>query len=285
MTGGWPARLDLRFDAQPDGLTRLVHNRHEGPLRLLRSLPQPDGSAQAVIVHPPGGLVGGDTLELTLSLGSGARVLCTTPGAQKWYRAERSGARAQTQLKAQSEAHLEWLPQPTLIFDGAQVDQALQIDLDAGARSIGWECVVLGRAARAERVIRGQVRLSLALSHAGRLLWEEQMAADAADRLFASPLGWGGRIAACTVWACGPESRVAELLSQWRALIETGLTEPAAQRHRLTGAATSPTAGLLLARLLADDAQPLMHLAERLWTVARPVLLDRTGQLPRIWAT
>jgi urease accessory protein UreH len=121
--------------------------------------------------------------------------------------------------------------------------------------------VVLGRAARAERVIRGQVRLSLALSHAGRLLWEEQMAADAADRLFASPLGWGGRIAACTVWACGPESRVAELLSQWRALMETGLTEPAVQRHRLTGAATSPTAGLLLARLLADDAQPLMHLA------------------------
>lgn len=285
MTGGWSARLDLRFDAQGDGLTRLVHNRHEGPLRLLRSLPQPDGSAQAVIVHPPGGLVGGDTLELALSLGPRARVLCTTPGAQKWYRAERSGARAQTRLQAQDEAHLEWLPQPTLVFEGAQVDQALQIDLDAQARSIGWECVVLGRAARAERVTRGQVRLSLALSRAGRLLWEEQMVADAADRLFVSPLGWGGRIAACSVWACGPESRVAELLPQWRAQLEAGLAESAALQQRLTGAATSPVAGLLVARLLADDAQPLMLLAERLWTVARPVLLDRTGQPPRIWAT
>jgi urease accessory protein len=285
MTGGWSARLDLRFEAQSAGVTRLVHNRHEGPLRLLRSLPQPDGSAQAVIVHPPGGLVGGDVLELTLGVGEGARVLCTTPGAQKWYRAERAGARALTRLQAGARAHLEWLPQPTLVFDGAQVNQALHIDLGADARSIGWECMVLGRAARAERFARGQVRLSLALSRAGRLLWEEQMSADAADRLFVSPLGWGGRIAACTLWACGPESQVIELLPLWREQIEAGQTDPQAQQLRLTGGATCPAPGLLAARLLADDAQPLMLLAERLWSVARPILLQRAGQVPRIWAT
>jgi urease accessory protein len=281
---GWSARLALRFEDNAR-VTRLTHNRHEGPLRLLRALPQADGSAHAVIVHPPGGLVGGDTLELGLELGPQARVLCTTPGAQKWYRAERCGAWAQTRLHAGAQAQLEWLPQPTLVFDAAQVDQRLDIDLHDDARSIGWECLVLGRAAMGERYRRGSLKQSLRIRRAGQLVWDEQLVADATDRLFVSPLGWGERIAACTVWACGPTAAVAELLALWREAIDGAQASPAGLAHRLQGGATLPTPGLLTARLLADDALPLMQLAEALWSVARPVLLDRFGQPPRIWAT
>ena len=160
---GWQARLALRFAAR-DGVTRLVHNRHEGPLRLIRALPLPDGRCQAVIVHPPGGLVGGDRLRIDLSLESGARVLCTTPGAQKWYRSPGAAATATTRIDVGPAARLEWLPQPAIVYDAALVEQAIDFDLSDDARMIGWECLVLGRAAMGERFANGALRQRLSLS-------------------------------------------------------------------------------------------------------------------------
>jgi urease accessory protein len=282
---GWAARLELRFEADGAGPTRLVHNRHVGPLRLLRALPQPDGSSHAVIVHPPGGLVGGDTLDIDIAVGQGARVLCTTPGAQKWYRAERDGARASTVLRVQPGAFLEWLPQPTLVFDAARADQRLAIDLAAEAGMIGWECLVLGRAAMGERFLQGDLRQSLSIRQDGQLLWDEQAVASAGDRLFDSPLGWGGRIAACTVWVCARPQLLQSVLPAWRSLFETLAQEDSARAARLLAGATQPAAGLLTARLLADNAEPLMQCAERLWTLARAHLKPGREQPPRIWAT
>lgn len=282
---GWAARLELGYEADAADVTRLVHNRHQGPLRLLRALPQPDGSSHAVIVHPPGGLVGGDTLDIDIRLGPRARVLCTTPGAQKWYRAERPGARARTVLRVDSQAVLAWLPQPTLVFDSAQADQTLEIDLAPEASVFGWEALVLGRAAMGEQFSRGRLHQALRLRQGGKLLWDEQVVAEAGDRLFQSPLGWGGRIAACTVWACAPPSCQPEVLTAWREVIDAAQTSPAAASVRLVGAATQPAAGLLAARLLADDAEPLMQCAERLWRASAPLLSAPLGQAPRIWAT
>lgn len=282
---GWAARLELGYEADAADVTRLVHNRHQGPLRLLRALPQPDGSSHAVIVHPPGGLVGGDTLDIDIRLGPRARVLCTTPGAQKWYRAERPGARARTVLRVDSQAVLAWLPQPTLVFDAAQADQTLEIDLAPEASVFGWEALVLGRAAMGEQFSRGRLHQALRLRQGGKLLWDEQVVAEAGDRLFQSPLGWGGRIAACTVWACAPQSSQPEVLTAWREVIDAAQTSPAAASVRLVGAATQPAAGLLAARLLADDAEPLMQCAERLWRASAPLLSAPLGQAPRIWAT
>lgn len=282
---GWAARLELGYEADAADVTRLVHNRHQGPLRLLRALPQPDGSSHAVIVHPPGGLVGGDRLEIDIQLGPRARVLCTTPGAQKWYRAERPGARARTVLRVDSQAVLAWLPQPTLVFDAAQADQTLEIDLAPEASVFGWEALVLGRAAMGEQFSRGRLHQALRLRQGGKLLWDEQVVAEAGDRLFQSPLGWGGRIAACTVWACAPPSSQPEVLTAWREVIDAAQTSPAAASVRLVGAATQPAAGLLAARLLADDAEPLMQCAERLWRASAPLLSAPLGQAPRIWAT
>jgi len=282
---GWAARLELGYEADAADVTRLVHNRHQGPLRLLRALPQPDGSSHAVIVHPPGGLVGGDRLDIDIRLGPRARVLCTTPGAQKWYRAERPGARARTVLRVGPQAVLAWLPQPTLVFDAAQADQTLEIDLSPEASMFGWEALVLGRAAMGEQFSRGHLHQALRLRQGGRLLWDEQVVAGAGDRLFQSPLGWGGRIAACTVWACAPSSCQPEVLTAWREAIDTAQISSAAVSARLVGAATQPAAGLLAARLLADDAEPLMQCAERLWAASAPLLSVPLGQAPRIWAT
>ena len=282
---GWHASLALRF-AWRDGATRLVHNRHEGPLRLIRALPQPDGRCHAVLVHPPGGLVGGDVLELELELQARARVLCTTPGAQKWYRSGAAAARARTRVRLGEGAALEWLPQPAIVFDAARLEQDIGFELAGDARMIGWECLVLGRAAMGERFAHGALRQSVALSVGGATRWAEHTAADAGDRLFASPLGWGGRTVAATVWAVAPGEAVDEgLRDGWRDAIDAARASPEGRAARLDGGASLATPGLLAARLLADDSEVAMRVAQALWARARPAVLGAASAPPRIWAT
>lgn len=282
---GWLARLALRFEAR-DGATRLVHNRHEGPLRLIKALPLPDGRVQAVIVHPPGGLVGGDRLELDVALGAGARVLCTTPGAQKWYRSPAEAAHAQTRVSVGAGGALEWLPQPAIVYDRARVRQSIDFTLAADACMIGWECLVLGRAAMGERFATGALHQRLSLSVEGGARWAEHTAAEAGDRLFASPLGWGGRTVACTVWAAAPADAIDDdLRDAWRALLDEACASDDGRAARLQAGATRPTPGLLGARLLADDSQVAMRVAQSLWARARPAVLGAASAPPRIWAT
>ncbi len=283
---GWLARLELRFEGRAGGITRLAHNRHEGPLRLIKALPLPDGRVQAVIVHPPGGLVGGDRLELDVELGPDARVLCTTPGAQKWYRSPAEAAVARTRVRVAAGGAIEWLPQPAIVYDRARVEQSIDFELAADARMIGWECLVLGRAAMGERFATGALRQRLTLSVEGGARWAEHTVADAGDRLFASPLGWGGRTVACTVWAAAPADAIDDdLRDAWRALLDEACASDDGRGARLDAGATRPTPGLLGARLRADDSQVVMRIAQSLWARARPAVLGAASAPPRIWAT
>jgi urease accessory protein len=282
---GWHARLDLRFEDRA-GRTRLVHNRHEGPLRLIKALPLADGRCQAVIVHPPGGLVGGDRLDLDIRLAPKARVLCTTPGAQKWYRSTEHSASARTNVRLDSAATLEWLPQPAIVYDAARVDQSIAFDLATDARFIGWECLVLGRAAMGERFDRGALRQRLSLDVGGVPVWAEHLTADANDRLFSSPLGFGSRTVACTVWAVAPDDALDDgLLQAWRGALDAACAAPPGKAIRLAAGASRTGAGLIAARLLADDSESVMQVAQTLWSLARPMVLGADSPPPRIWAT
>lgn len=288
---GWSARLDLRFEPHR-GATRLVHNRHHGPLRLIRVLPQPDGRCDAVIVHPPGGLVGGDRLDLSLALAADARVLCTTPGAQKWYRTPGRAAQADTRITLGARAALEWLPQPAIAYDAAVVGQSIVFELAPGATLLGWECLVLGRAAMGERFERGALHQRVEVDFDGTPAWVEHTHANAHDRLFASPLGWGGRSVLCTVLAAvapsSPPQRAMPddtLRDAWREAVERACERDDARAVRLAGGVSLACPGLLAARLLADDAQVAMTVAHALWSLARPVLLGASSAPPRIWAT
>ncbi|MFZ4757941.1 MAG: urease accessory protein UreD [Burkholderiaceae bacterium] len=282
---GWRARLALRFATRGD-TTVLADNRHHGPLRLIRALPLADGRCQAVIVHPPGGLVGGDTLELDVELEPRARVLCTTPGAQKWYRSAAGPARARTRIVLGDDAALEWLPQPAIVYDAARVDQTIAFELAPSARMIGWEALILGRAAMGERFATGALHQRLSLTVGGVARWAERVAADAGDRLFASPLGWSGRTVSCTVWAVAPAAVIDDTLRDaWREVLAQACADAAGRGARLIAGASRPTPGLLAARLLADDSEVAMRAAQALWTRARPGVLGAGSAAPRIWAT
>jgi urease accessory protein len=277
---GWHGSLELQFAARASE-TRLVLNRHSGPLRLLKALRSEDGRRlEAVIVHPPGGLVGGDSLAIDLLVQAGARTLATTPGAQKWYRGE-SLATASTRLVIAAGGLLEWLPQPSILFDRARARQALAIELEPTAACVGWEILVRGRGAMGERFRSGHVDQTLSIAVGGGLLWQERLHADAADRLFDSALGWDRRRIAASVWCCAPSEereKLQALRDQWRVLLD-----PAGAA--VVGGATLAADGLVLAKLLADDSEQLTAVCRRLWRAARISLEGDAGSAPRIWRT
>ncbi|WP_426113579.1 urease accessory protein UreD [Massilia sp. PWRC2] len=268
----WQASLRLRF-VRDGGVTRLVERRHMGPLRVQKAL-YPEGAAicHAIVVHPPGGVVGGDTLAIDVELGPAAHVLLTTPGAGKWYRANGRISRQTVQLRAGAGAAVEWLPQDTIFFNDATVHLEHHVELAEGARYIGAELLCFGRRASGETFSTGVVRQRTEIRSGGKLVWWEQGAIDASDpaATMHSPIGLGGASVCATLIGVGAPLPAA-LLAQIRAL-----------DGRL---AASQVKTVFVARLLGDDSESARRIMTAAWQLLRPHLLGCAAPLPRIWQT
>jgi len=270
LVRSWKARLALDFRREEDR-TALAGRVHDGPLVVQKPLyPEGRGVCHAIVVHPPGGIAGGDDLDLQVAVREGAAALLTTPGAAKWYRSAGPLARQRVRLEVAGE--LEWLPQETLVFDGARAEIGLEADLAAGASLIGWDIVCLGRTGSGERFTRGSCRLAASVRRGGRPLWQERARIDAGGRLLGSPAGLGGHPVFGTMYAVSDLSR--DRLSEARGI------EPAEGQGSVTR-----LPGILLARYLGDSTEAARHYFARLWGLLRPALLGREAAEPRIWRT
>jgi urease accessory protein len=268
----WPAELALRYE-QRNGRTVLAYRRHEGPLVVQKPLyPEGDAVCHTILVHPPGGIAGGDELEIDAHAGASTHVLLTTPAAGKWYRSAGPWAQQRVVLKAESAACIEWLPQEAILFDGAHANIETHVELAHDATFIGWDILCLGRTASGERYIHGESRLHTRVSRAGKLLWFER-ARIAADGLFCrSPVGLGGHTVCGTLLAAGPN--VAEVITLCR-------DERAATGT--TGVTHVP--GVLVARYLGDSTEAARIYFQRLWKLIRPAVTGCAAHEPRIWKT
>jgi len=188
----WQGSLALayRHDELRGAPRTVLHDRHDGPLRVLASLyPETPAICHNVLVHPPGGLVGGDVLDIELTVDTGAHALVTTPGATRFYRS--TGAPATQRLRATlaTGARLEWLPLETIAYSGCLGENLMRFDLAPGAEMIGWDVLALGLPASDQAFARG--RFTQYVEMPGR--WLERGVIDALDtRLLDSPLGWAG---------------------------------------------------------------------------------------------
>ncbi|MEG1325015.1 MAG: urease accessory protein UreD, partial [Janthinobacterium sp.] len=188
----WQAQLRLGF-ALHDGVSRLVERTHSGPLRVQKPLyPEGDGVCHSIIIHPPGGVVGGDQLAVDVTVGEGAHALLTSPGAAKWYRANGHVSGQHLVLRAGRGAAIEWLPQESIFFDQACVRLRHEVELAADAGYIGCDIVCLGRSASGEMFNTGSIGQQVQIRRGGRLLWWEQGELAGGGALMASPLGLGG---------------------------------------------------------------------------------------------
>ena len=171
---GWHANLDLSF-IHRDDRTLLAAKSHRGPLQVQKALyPDGPGICHVTVLHPPGGVAGGDALTVAARLGPGSRVCLTTCGAAKWYRCPQAGARQRLHFELAAGAALEWLPRENILFDGSKAAMQLDVELAPGAQFLGWEILCFGRRASGEGWRRGGLRLRACIRQAGHPLWTER---------------------------------------------------------------------------------------------------------------
>jgi urease accessory protein len=280
-TFGWAAQLRLRFTHE-SGRTISRERSHSGPLRLLKVLyPEGDEIAHAIIVHPPAGIVAGDSLVIDCHVEAGAHAVMSTPGAQKWYRASAphagQPARAQTTLHVAPDAVLEWLPTESMIYDGAQGEQAIDIGVETGGKLIAWEMQQWGRTLRGEAFTSGAFSQAIKVHHAGALVWSETLQIDGGGASLQSPTGFGGMPCVGTIIIVGLTDVAATLVALRAACEASELTN--------TCGATSPFSGGIIVKAVASEMEPLRTLFVHLREVVRPFLCARDAVSPRVWAT
>lgn len=286
MTGGagWLGRLSLELNKVEHG-TQLSRSSHEGPLRIQRVL-QPEGPEcpHIYLLHPPGGVVGGDRLQTSVELGVAAQVLLTTPAAQKLYRSQGARAEVSNQLRLGSGARLEWLPSETLAFSAAQALITTRVELADDAAFIGWDIACYGMPARGETFDAGRVVSRFELFRGETPLSIESFdLGDGRDANGAGAQLLGG------AFALRGQPVVANLYAvPARGTIEPSLVE------RVREAVGEPTRGLcsvsslqdlLVVRALGPNVEGVRESLIRAWHVLRPVIVSRAAVTPRIWAT
>ena len=268
---GWRAELALAYERQ-GGKTILATRRHDGPLVVQKALyPEGEEVCHSIVVHPPGGIAGGDELAIEICIGDRAAALLTTPGAAKWYRS--AGSWATQRLSFEVKGTLEWLPQETIVYNGALARMQVEIRLSSDACYLGWEVLCLGRTGSGERYAAGESTLATRLCRDGKLVWNERGDIRGGAPLLESPAGLAGRPVSGTLLAAAPQIPDDVLLRCRSLTPDSG------------EAAVTRLPGVLVARYLGDSSEAAKHFFRRLWAALRPALLGRDATEPRIWRT
>lgn len=269
-TQGWQARLRLGFVAR-DRRTVLAARERSGPLAVQRPF-YPEGDVCHVyLLHPPGGVVGGDVLDIEVKVAAGANALLTTPGATKFYRSAGQRARQTQRIVVEPGATLEWLPQENIFFPGAEVGLDTRVALHGDARLALWEIQCLGRPAISEAFERGNIDSRLAVLRDGVPL--------VLDRLRVGPDN-RARLSLMAGLAVGGTLLISHV----------GAAEVEACRDMLF-ASGSDYAGatlmddMLVVRYLGNSTEKARCLFSDIWQALRPTAIGRAPSAPRIWAT
>ncbi|MFD1711930.1 urease accessory protein UreD [Ottowia sp. GY511] len=273
---------DLHIDYRAEHGRCVARHRHSGPLRVLQSLyPEGDAVCHNVLVHPPGGIVGGDVLDIRVSVGEGAHGLVTTPGATRFYRSEGEAGVQRAALQVAGGGRLEWLPQEAICYSGCQAENHLTLDVAPGGELMGWDITALGLPLADQPFAAGSLLQHIEVPGG----WLERGKIAASDqRLLESPLGLGGhRCLASVFFVAGApldRTRREQALDAARA----ALGEPTAQAA-WDGGVTSPEPRVLVARVAAPVVEPAVAALRRVRGAWREVLWGLPDVVPRIWAT
>ncbi|MBC54780.1 MAG: urease accessory protein [Gammaproteobacteria bacterium] len=281
----WHASLALQFRQQARGC-RLVRSTHHGPLYVQKPFyPEGADTAHVYLLHPPGGLVSGDRLTITINLDEDARVLATTPGAGRLYR-----ARSDRTLQQQSQmfeladgAVMEWLPQEMIVFPGAFGRTDTTVNMRGSSTYLGWEICCLGLPASDLPFTHGELHQRLFICHDGMpVLLENLHLNEASFELAAAAVGMnacpvsGVFVAGMLPAGVGAEATQAVL---------TALRETLSSFAGSAQANVTLVNGFIVGRYLGYSAEEARRVFIAFWRILRPLLTGRNACLPRIWST
>lgn len=252
---------------QRDGATELSTLYQDGCAKI--RLPNTHSQAlEAVLINTAGGLTGGDHMQWSADLAPGGHMVLTTQACERIYRSIGGPAFVETRLQVGPGAHLDWLPQETILFAASQLDRRIEIDLGEASSLTAIEAVLLGRDAMGEAALDARLRDNWRVRRNGRLLHAEATRLDGtlAERNGLSLLS-GCRAFASVLHVAASADQCAATLARLRAALPPdGRIAASANGERLVIRALAQT-GLALRRLIV------------------PILseLSGAGSLPRLW--
>ncbi|WP_216605677.1 urease accessory protein UreD [Acinetobacter indicus] len=276
----WFAQLELGFKGA-ENRTVLEHRKHHGPVRVQKMLwPEKTGVCHAIIVHPPAGIAGGDHLTFQMSAEQAAHALVTTPGAGKWYKTNQKQAFQHIDITVKDASIFEWLPQETMLFNGAHANSETRVVLEDAASFIGWDMLVLGRQARHETFTEGSYQNQFQLYRNNKLLITDRLSFSGNDRWLSSCLGMNGHAVMASFWAVPPEKfrskfyldqqidQIRELIMRMDIKVTLTLLDD-----------------VVTARYLGDDVRQCHDAFAAIRAKLRRYWFDLDEEFPRIWRT
>jgi urease accessory protein len=283
----WLGHLQLNYrldEHRPASSPRTIaHDRHSGPLRVLQRLyPEGDAICHHVLVHPPGGIVGGDVLRITGEVGAGCHALITTPGATRFYRSAGDEALQDVQLRVKPGARLEWLPLETIAYAGCLARNRLTFQLEGDAEMMGWDILALGLPAASAPWSSGSYQQHVDIAD----IWLDHALIRADDALLhSSGPGWAGRSVLASLWFARGQALDAERLSQLLDTARSLIEQHGQTSHAFQAGVSAPQNELVVLRVLADQVEPLQTLLRAIRLAWRQLAWSLTDHTPRIWGT
>ncbi len=269
----WHGQLDLHF-ARQHKTTQLARSYASAPLRVQRPFyPEPE-VCHTVLLHTAGGIVGGDRLSSRLILEPQTQVLLTTATAAKIYRSNGLTAQQTVEIEVGDDAHLEWLPQETIIFDRAIYHQNIRVNLGMGATWCGWEITRLGRSASGEQFLEGQLRNAIEIWQGGRPLWIDRQQLVGSVEQWQSLHGLATQPIVGTFVMMGVAVEL-DLVQQARDLWLGADTEMVYGVTRVPGG--------LICRYRGGDRQVVRRWFIAVWDLVRRQYRNRPICIPRVW--
>ena len=278
----WDALLHLVFD-RVDGQTKLSERAHKGPLYVQKPFyPEGQEHPHVYVLHPPGGIVSGDCLEVDIEVLKRASGLVTTPGATRFYRAreDRDVQTQNTQIIVRDGASFEWFPMETIIFNKANVRMSTTIDLEEGGNFIGWEISCFGRPASSDFFTEGSFYQNYFLRINGQPQFVDHLSIKGdTESVLSACSGFRGNTVSGFI-LIGPFLDSGEAFQEsLRSACETIDLE----ESDLT--AISKVSEFFVGRYLGNSADSAKRIFSAWWSVLRPLLLNRSPCPPRIWST
>lgn len=274
LPSGWHGSLQLVY-SNHQGSTQLTHAQVKAPLKVQRPF-YPEGQAvcHSVVLHTAGGIVGGDRLSQNIHLKANAHALITNAAASKVYRSNGQQARQTIEIQVDADACLEWLPQETIVFNGAVYRQDLRVELAQNASWLGWEITRLGRSARGEKFLEGEWRSHTEVWQQGRPLWIDRQWLPGKEEIFNSPHGLAGKpVVASLAWVGQAVSP--EIIEKARILWNS--------QNRQGEAGVTQLISGILCRYRGSSTAEVRNWFTDIWHLLRLSFLGRPSCLPRVW--
>ncbi len=272
-------RADLKLDYTLESQRTVARYLHQGPLRILQSLyPEGDQICHNVLVHPPGGLVGGDTLDIQVNVAEGAHALISTPSATRFYKSGGQAALQQVTVTLAPGARLEWLPLEAIAYNDCEATNRAIFNLAPTAELMAWDVTALGLPSSDMAFTKGHFQQHLEIPG----VWLERGNLRGDDtRWLNSPLGLAGqKCLASLVFASGHNiepQRAAQALEAAREVLE-------AHPLRLQAGITCAHPQVIVLRVMSPLVEPSMDLLKHVWAAWRHTLWALPSTPPRIWS-